>query len=185
MIRPSTLQTQPPMGVVCLGGLSATLLLSALVILAGQFGFVNFPSLIGGVFTTNPGPAFGIGFAIFFLGGMFAFAAPLALLWDLLPGSAEGISGATIKGVIWAMGLWVFTGLLLPLFGALNQLPETTPGFFALTHGILGPVWLLGGLLGYGVSLALVIDMAKGITPMDTFGWEGYQPGKNQNEAVF
>ena len=173
---------------VLLGGMVGTMLLSGLVLWAREVRFMDFPSLLGGVFTSDPEAAFYLGFGLFFLAGVFVFPLPLALVWDLLPGEEEGLLGALVKGALWGLGLWVVTGLLLPLLGSLNSLEKTVvadPGFFALSLGVLGPVGLLIGLLGYGIALSMVTGMAQGITPLDTFGWEGYRSGEEQNEAIY
>lgn len=173
---------------IVLGGTVATILLSGLVLLAREARVLDFLSLLGGVFTSDPEAAFYLGFGLFFLAGVFVFSLPLAPIWDLLPGDEENLPGALVKGALWAIGLWVLTGLLLPLLSRLSALAPTVvadPGFFALSLGVLGPVGLLIALLSYAISLTMVTAMAQGITPLDTFGWEGYRSGEEQNEAIY
>jgi hypothetical protein len=182
-----------------LGGMIATLLLSALLFVAPALGFpapeqavgspfLDIPHVVGGVFTSNPAAASWIGFWLFFVGGAFVFAPLLGPVWRLLPGKDVGFTGAVVKGLLWGLALWVLSGLLLALFAALNRLSPASvahPRFFAAAQGILGAAGLLIGHLVYGVSVALVAAMPQGITLIETIGWEGYHPGESQQEAIY
>lgn len=180
MKRPAVLNVRPSIVLTTLGGAVATLLLSALLFLSPVFGFpfVDFPRLVGGIFTAHPEAAFWLGFALFFLVGWLVFAPLLGFFWPLLPGDDIRFTGALVKGLLWGLILWVASGFLVPLFGLLNRLDGLeNPGFFALGEGILAAVGVLLGHLAYGVALALVAAMGRGIVPLDTLGWMGYREG--------
>jgi hypothetical protein len=165
----------------------ATILLSALLFLAPAFGFphIDLPRLAGGVLAEDPTTAFWLGYWLFvFFGGMFVFAPLLAVLWTTLPGPNEGFRGALVKGLLWGLILWVGSGLLLPVFGALNRLADEelkNPGFFALGLGVLGALELLLGHLIYGIAVALVAAMGQGISPMETLGWMWTSHGSGES----
>ena len=189
MIRPAVLQPQPSMLLTLVGGLVATLLVSALLFLAPVFGFpfIDVPRLVGGILTADPTVAFWLGFWVFFLAGVLCVAPPLALSWAFLPGSNTGFIGALVKGLLWGLILFVVGGLLVPVCGGLNQLPDhglRHPGLFALGAGRLGPVGMLLGHLAYGLALALVAAMGQGIKPLDTLGWQGHGPGDTRAVAL-
>lgn len=188
MIEPVTLRHQPGLGMLLLGGMAAALVLSGLVLAALHHGFLDFSRLIGGIFTGNPTAAFWPGFWLIFAGGVLGFPPLLSAAWRFLPGPSVGLAGAAVKGLVWGLALWAVTGLLLPLFGVLNQLEGpwlADPGFFALSHGLSGPAWLALGTVSYGICVALIAAMPQGITPLDIIGWEGYRPGENQKEGIF
>jgi hypothetical protein len=178
MIEPATLTPRPSIVLLLLGGLVGTLLATALVHLAPAFGFpfVDAPRLIGGVFVADPAGALGLGYALYFLAGVFVVAPALGLSWPSLPGHPLGLGGAVLRGVAWAVALWVLWGLALPLLGALTRLegPGLDPGLFATSGGALGAVWLLVVQAGYALAAALVAAMGRGIEPLDTLGWQGY-----------
>lgn len=178
MLRPATLTPRPSFVLASLGGAVAVLLLSALLFLSPVFGFpfVDFPHLVGGIFTENATAAFWLGFWIFFVGGWLVFPALFSVFWPMLPGDDEvNLPNALIKGLVWGAILWVLSGLLLPLFGWINQLAGWgNPGFFALGEGVLAALGVLLGHLAYGAALGLVSAMGRGISPLDTLGWYGY-----------
>lgn len=183
MIRPEVLTPRPAILLGVLGGTVATLLLSALIYLAPAFGFpfIDFPRLVGGLFTGDPDVAFWLGYCLFFWAGVFVFPILFVRLWPALPGPHVGFGGALVKGMLWGLILWIAAGLLLPLLGALNQLDDQQPvagglraGFFALNAGWLGAVGVLLGHVAYGIALALVTAMGQGIVPSATLGWPGY-----------
>jgi TM2 domain-containing membrane protein YozV len=159
-----------------LGGMVATVLLAALIHLAPVLGLplIDLPRLVGAVFSRDPGTALGVGYAIFVVAGMVVFPLLLSLLWPALPGHDATFGGALLKGLLAGLILWVLSGVLLPLFGALGRLPTDelqNPGFFALGAGLLGPVVLLAHQLLYGLTLALVAAMGRDVSPVDTIGW--------------
>lgn len=181
MARYTALTDHPSLIPTSLGGAAATILLSALLFLAPVFGFpfIDFPRLVGGLFTADPETAFGLGFGLFFITGWLIFAPALAFAWKALPGDDVRFTGALLKGVLWGLILWGLSGLLLPLFGAWNRLEGLqNPGFFALGTGLLGALAVLLGHLAYGVVVALVAAMGQGISPMDTLGWMGHAAGR-------
>lgn len=179
MIEPAVLNRRPSPLLAIIGGWVATLLLAGLFFLAPVFGFpfLDFPRLVGGIFTESTAAAFWLGFWIFFLVGVFVFAPLLSGLWPVLPGPDVGLGGAVGKGFLWGLTLAIVSGFLVPLFGALNQLSDqglSNPGLFALSLGPLGPVELAVGHVSYGLALALVAAMGQGISPLATVGWLGY-----------
>jgi hypothetical protein len=108
---------------------------------------------------------------------VFIFAPALSFLWPMLPGPGVGLRGATLRGILWGLALWVLSGILLPVFAALNRLGADvvrSPGPFAISTGARGVVALLGGHLVYGLALALIATMGDGIFPLETMGWPGY-----------
>jgi hypothetical protein len=153
------------------------LLLGALIYLAPVFGFpfIDFPLLIGGLFTPNPDVALWLGFWLFFLVGVFLFAPLLAFFWASLPGRNIGFSGAAVKGLVWGFILWILSGLLLPLLGLLNRIDGLgNPGLFGLNAGFMAPLGSLLGHLAFSLATALIAAMGQGIEPIDTLGWNGY-----------
>jgi hypothetical protein len=167
---------RPSFPLLMLGGLVGTLLMSAFLHLVPVLGFpfLDYPHLLGGVFTASPTTAFWLGHALFFLGGVLFLLPILALAWLALPGDRVQFRGAFVKGVLWGLILWLVSGLLLPVPGWLNQLTGqglNNPGFFALELGPLGAVELLVGNVLYATALALVAAMARGFSPFDTLGW--------------
>jgi len=183
VMRPPTLNARPGLLLTMLGGLVGVLLLSALMFLAPVLGFpfIDIPHLMGGVITDSPRAAFWLGFWGFIIPGVVVFAPAFDLAWDFIPGPQVGVWGALMKGVAWGGTLFVLSGLMLPVVGALNRLPPSvvqSPGPFALGLGLLGALGLLGGHLAYGVAMALVASMGQGIFPGDTIGWPGYIKGE-------
>lgn len=184
MIKPATLVPRPSPSLAILGGAVAMLLLSSLLQLAPVLGlpFIDLPRLIGGIFTANSEVAFWLGFWLFFLGGVFVFPPLLVWAWPSLPGPNRGFIGALVKGLFWGLILSVVTGLLLPLFGLLNQLDDlTNPGFFALGMGWPGTLILLLGFVAYSVVMALIAAMGRGTEPIDTLGWLGHHQTRTQD----
>lgn len=181
VLRPVALTPKPGVLLSLLGGLVAMLLLSALIFLAPVLGFpfIDLPRIVGGLFTESPAAAFSLGFWLFFLVGVFVFAPLLSVVWMVLPGRGVGIRSALVKGLAWGLALWVASGLLLPAFFALNRLGEAAlgpnPGLFAIRTGWLGAAGVLGGHLAFGAALALVAVMGRGMAPLETLGWSGYE----------
>lgn len=159
-----------------LGGMTATVLLVALIHLAPLVGLplVDLPGLIGGVFSANAGTALTVGYVIFLTMGMVVFPLALSLLWPAFPGHDASFGGALLKGLLWGLLLWLLSGALLPVFAFFGA-PATdelhAPGLFALGTGLLGPVVLLAQQLAYGLSLAAVASMGRDVSPLDTIGW--------------
>jgi hypothetical protein len=178
MIKPKTLIRRPTIFLVLLGAAAATILLSALIYLGPLLGFplVDVPLLWGGVFTNQPTVALWLGFWIFFLPGAFIFPVIFRQVWPNLPGPDTGMVGGLIKGLLWGAALFVLSGVLFPVIGALNQLPANVvarPGWFALDLGAMATLGVLLGHLAYGASQGLIAGMGQGIELLDTFGWEG------------
>jgi hypothetical protein len=177
MIHPTTLQPKPSVLVAILGGLVATILLSALIFLAPTLGFpfIDFARLMGGLFSRHEEVAFWLGFWIFFLPGVLIYPPLLIAVWLKLPGPAIGFWGGLLRGLILGLVLWILSGLLLPFVAQLNQLHVEDPGFFALDTGLLGAAGLLLGHLAYGIALGLMMTFHQGIEPMEAIGWPGYR----------
>jgi hypothetical protein len=177
MMYPPVLTPTPSAVLALVGGLVGTILTSALFQLGPSVtgAFPDVPRLIGGLFTGDPTGAFWLGFWLLFPGGL-VIAQIVKLLWASLPGEGIGFGGATVKGLVVGVVLWVVWSLLLPALGALNALegPGLAPGFFALDAGLLGAAGLLASQLAYGLALALIAAMGQGIRPVDTIGWQGY-----------
>jgi hypothetical protein len=176
-MHPTTLQPKPSIFAAILGGLVATILLSALIFLAPTLGFpfIDFARLVGGIFSRNGEVAFWLGFWLFFLPGVLLFPPLLVATWLKLPGPNVGFLGGLLKGFLWGLLLWVLSGLLLPFMAALNQLPLEDPGFFALATGWQGVAGVLLGHLAYGIALGLITTFNQGIEPLEALGWPGYR----------
>lgn len=179
MVRPAALTARPSVVLATLAGGVGVILLSALLFLSPALGFpfVDFPALIGGLFTQSATTALWLGFSIFFVTGWLVFPLLFTTFWPMLPGRNEiTFVHGLLKGVVWGTILWIVSGLLLPLLGWLNQLAGLeNPGFFALGEGVLAALGVLLGHLAYGATLGLVAAMGQGISPLDTLGWYGYR----------
>ena len=177
LMRPIVLTPSPSPGVVVLGGVVATILLSAWLFVAPAIGvpFVDIPRTLGGVVSTDPRVAFAIGYGLFFIGGSVVFSLLILMVWSLMPGSEVGFGGALLKGVLWGALVWIVTGAALVVGSAANRTNGAgAAGWFAASSGIAAVGWLFGGCLAYGIALALIIAMEHGITGLDTLGWTGY-----------
>lgn len=186
MDRPAITTRHPSFPLLMLGGLVATLLLSALMHLVPLLGFsfIDYPRLLGGIFTGSPAAAFWLGHAIFFLVGVLLLMPFLTLAWTRLPGDNVEFRGALVKGALWGLILWIVSGLLLPVFSMFNQLTHQglkNPGLFALALGPLSVVELFLGHVLYGIALALVAAMGRGISPFDAVGssWTSHGVGES------
>lgn len=187
MKRPATLNSRPSFILAVLGGVVATLLFTALLYLSAAAGlaFLDLPALIGGVFADEPRVAFGLGYPLFFLVGALLSPLLLTAAWSALPGWPVGFGGAFLKGVLWALLVWLATGLLLPLLELLNH-PDRTQevGFFAIEAGWDAAAVLLGSFLAYGITLALIAGMGQGIHPVNTLGWQNYKHAETDLTAL-
>jgi hypothetical protein len=162
--------------VMLLGGLTATVLLTAAIRLASSrdVAVVDLPQLLGGVFSGDPSTAFTAGHTLFLIAGILVLPLMLAALWPFAPGDRFTYGGALIRGAIFGLALFVLTGILLPLLGALSGLPGVNaldPGPFAFGLGVAGVVQLLLATQVYAVTMALVAQMPRGLQPMDMVGW--------------
>lgn len=169
-----------------LGGLTATVLLTALIRLLAALGLtvVDLPTLIGGVFSSDAATLFRVGHAVFVVSGVFVLPLGLALLWPLTPGDRFTFRGALVKGALWGMVLFAFAGLLLPLLGVLGNQPDVgffEPGPFALGLGVSGPPQLLVGTQLYALTSALVAAMPTGLQPLDAVGWGWWSHGSGES----
>lgn len=176
-MKPRVLTPKPSVLLSLLGGMTATLLASALLHLAPAVGlpFVDLPRLIGGVFTSDPETASGLGFFLFFLVGVLVFSPLIVPYWSALPGRGVGFAGALVKGALWGLILWAVMGLLLPLLGLLGRVEGLqNPGLLGFGLGLLGGLGLLVAFVAFGITLATVTAMGQGISPLNTIGWVGY-----------
>lgn len=177
MERPVAHLTRPSPIVAALGGTVGTLLLAAALHLAPLAGapLVDLPSLIGALFAGSAAVAFWLGWAIFFLLGAWLLPLSLAFSWPVLPGRHDGVLAGVGKGILWALGLWVVTGILIPALGALAQVEGMAdPGFFALGLGWGAFGALLAGFLAYGLAAGALLGMSQGLGALETLGWAGY-----------
>jgi hypothetical protein len=177
-MKPGTLEIQPPILVATLGGAVGVLLLLSLLHLAPAAGFelLDYPRLIGGIVSSNPDTALGLGAAVIFLFGWLLWPPLLAITWSALPGDPIHFTGAALKGLVGGFALWLVAGLLLPLFGALNRVEVVAePGWFGLAAGAGSAAAFLLGHLGYGLAVALIGAMGRGISPIESLGVEGYR----------
>lgn len=188
MVRPAALTRRPSLVLTTHGGGVATLLLSALLLLGPAFGIpaVDFPRLVGGVFTGDGTAAFWLGFWLFFLGGWIVFPMLFALFWPTLPGDDDvTFANGLRKGLTLGVLLWILSGILLPALGWLSRLDGmASPGPFALGEGVLAALGVLMGHLVYGAALGLISAMMRGISPLDVLGWYGYGDPPMNSSAV-
>jgi hypothetical protein len=172
--------------VALLGGVTATVLLTALIRLLASLGLtvVDLPTLLGGVFSTDASTVFRAGHAVFVITGVFVLPLGLAALWPFTPGDRFTFRGALVKGALWGTLLFAFAGLLLPLLGVLGSQPGVgffEPGPFALGLGVAGPLQLLAGTQLYALTSALVAAMPTGLQPMDAVGWGWWSHGSGES----
>lgn len=169
-----------------LGGLTGTVLLTSSLRLAAARGLsvVDLPPLLGGLFSDNPGTGFNAGHAVFIVTGVFVLPLVMALLWPLTPGDRFTFRGALIKGALWGLVLFVFTGVLLPVLGVLARAPgdvAAAPGVFGIGLGLWGPTQLLLGTQLYALTSAVVAAMARGLQPLDSIGWGWWSHGSGES----
>ncbi len=144
---------------------------------------VDLPLLLGGLLSSDPSTVFNVGHAIFVVAGVLVLPLMLALLWPLTPGHRFTFRGALVKGALWGVALFLFTGILLPLLAPLGHAPEadlTEPGLFGLTLGASGPIQLLLGI-ELSLSSAVVAGMARGLQPLDAVGWGWWSHGSGES----
>ena len=166
-MNPRTVDPHPSPVVGILGGLVGTILATALLYSARALGvpLADVLERLGRLATDRPGAALAIGAAAWFVLGAFVVPFVIARLWPVLPGGAEGLGGALIKGVIAGAALWVCDVLLL-------------------ARSMSSALWLLGADLGYGLAVTIIIAMAHGIDPIGTLGWGGYQAAVTPDVTV-
>lgn len=179
-MEPEVLIPKPSYLISFLGGVVGMIMFFSILFIAPALGLpdLQLPWLLGGVFTSNPTVALWLGFWLFFLAGVVFFAPFLVYVWAKLPGKRIGFSGAILKGFLWGLILWVFSGLLLPLVGLLTRVESLeNPGLFAAGAGLEGALVLLLAHLGFGLVTAIIAAMSQGITPLGTLGWHGHYFG--------
>ncbi len=162
--------------VILLGGFTGTVALTAVLRLAASWGLavVDLPVLMGGVFSGETPTAFTTGHTLFLVAGIFVLPLLLAALWPFAPGSRFTFRGALIRGGIFGLGLFVLSGILVPLLGGISQLDAASflsPGPFGLGLGLSGLAQLLIGTQLYAMTAALVAAMPQGLQPLDAVGW--------------
>jgi hypothetical protein len=176
LTKPGVLEPRPSFLTAMLGGILGLILFLAVVYLAPTLGLalVDISTIGGGVLVSNPDVAFWIGVVIFAFPGILLFPGLLGFFWTSLPGRNIGFLGATIKGVSWGGALWVVSGVVLGIGGALSRIPlgERPPaGLFGLNAGLTAPVVLLAAHLVYGLVVGVVAAMTQGVDPISTLGW--------------
>ncbi len=169
-----------------LGGLTGTVLLTALLRLSAALGVtvVDMPRLLGGLLSEDPTTIFDAGHGVFVVVGVFVLPLALALLWPLTPGDRFTFRGALVKGALWGLLLFVLTGILLPLLGLVSKTHDVgfeDPGPFALALGLSGPVQLVVGTQLYSLTSALVAGLARGLQPLDAVGWGWWSHGSGES----
>lgn len=169
-----------------LGGLTGTLLLTALLRLASALGFrvVDLPPLLGSVFSSDTSTSFDAGHAVFAVAGIVMIPVALALLWPLTPGDRFTFRGALLKGALFGLVLALLNGMLLPILGLVsraNGVGFLDPGPFALGLGLSGPAQLVVGTQLYSLTFALVAGMARGLQPLDAVGWGWWSHGSGES----
>lgn len=179
MHRKSIYVDEPSLILASLGGAVATILATALMYGASIAGLpvIDIPALLGGVFTSDPAAALGWGYLLFFLGGWLVIPWVARLVWHLLPGDRESFGAAALKGLVVGAATWPLSGIALGVLGWLSGAGEPA-GFFAAGHGAAGIAALLAGHLVYGVAMALVAAMGRGLSPLDAIGWLGHGSGR-------
>ncbi len=166
-------------------GIVASLLQAALIALAPAVGLpqIDVARIIGGVFSAKPASAEVIGYALFVGAGVLVLPLAFAMAWRYLPGEDVSFTGATIKGLLLAVGVAVASALLLPLLALLGQLDGnelTHPAGAGVGDLAVGSAWLLATIVAYSLALALVGAMARGISPADTVGWAWWSHGSGE-----
>jgi hypothetical protein len=162
--------------VMLLGGFTGTVLLTAALRLTSsrEVAVVDLPLLMGGLFSGDESTAFTAGHTLFLVAGIGVLPLLLAALWPFAPGDRFTFGGALVRAGIFGLGLFVLSGLLVPLLGAGSQLSDVSflePGPFGVGLGWRGPLQLLLGTQLYAVTAALVAAMPRGLQPMDSVGW--------------
>jgi len=166
-MNPRTVEPHPSPLVGSLGGLAGTILAIALIYSAPVLGVpvVDMLGTLGRVVTSAPDAALAIGAAALFVLGTFIVPFVIARLWSVLPGGAESLGGALLKGVIAGGALWVL-------------------GVVPFARGVAPALSLLAADLGYGLAVAIVIAMVHGIDPIGTLGWGGYRAAVTPDTTV-
>lgn len=163
-MRKTILLGRPSLILATLGGAAGVLLFGAVVAVSGAAG-VPAPGVteaIGGMW---------IGSSAAFLVGWLVLPSLMVAGWKALPGHAESLAGALLKGLLFGLAVWVAAGLLLPLIGA-------RAGLFGAAEGIGGALALLVASVGYGVVTAAIASMGGGMAPLESLGWEGHGAGR-------
>jgi hypothetical protein len=189
MVKPKALQMHPPVIVATIGGGVGVILLLAVLNLAPLFGgeAIELAGLVGGVFTGSAEAAFWIGHAIVFILGWIIVAPLLTLAWSALPGDELRLGGALLKGTVAGAALWILAGILLPFLAAVGRAGIDDPGFFAAGAGLASAGALLVAHLLYGIAVAVIGSMARGISPIESLGLMGYRltgGTKDQSETA-
>ena len=166
-MNPRTVEPHPSPVVGIPGGLVGTLFAVALLHVAPALGLplVDVPQMLGRLVSNDAQSAHVVGTLAFFALGTFVLPFVVARLWPMLPGPAEGLGGALLKGVITGAALWVC-------------------GVWPAAQGLPSALWLLASDLGYGLALTLIIAMAHGIDPIGTLGWGGYHAAVTPDTTV-
>ena len=166
-MNPRTFEPHPSPLLGILGGLVGTLLATALLHVAPAFGlpFVDVPGVIGRLVADDAQVAFVVGTVVFFAAGTLAIPFVIARVWPLLPGRAEGLGGAILKGLIAGGALWVL-------------------GVWPLADGVAAAVWLLVTDIAYALAVTVTVSMAHGIEPIGTLGWGGYHAAVTPDAEV-
>jgi hypothetical protein len=173
---------RPSLITASLGGAAGAIVSVAVLQLAPLTGaaLIDLPLLVGGVLTASPEAALWLGWIAHFIGAWLVIPLLLVALWDMLPGEPLSVAGALMKGAAAGLGVWIATGLALPLISALTRVEGVaTPGLFALDAGLGAALALLVADLLYGLVLGAVSFLSAGLAPLNTLGWEDHSAGRS------
>lgn len=171
-MRKTILIGRPSPILASLGGAAGVLLFGAVLQLAPAVGApsVEVATGVGALFTSGAA-ALWLGAILLFLLGWAVLPLLLALGWKTLPGDAESVPGALLKGAVLGVAVWALVGLMMLLLGL-------EAGLFATAGGVAGAASLLVASLGYGVVTSAIASMGRGMAPLHTLGWEGHGAGR-------
>jgi hypothetical protein len=151
---------------VPLGAAVATLLEVSIFHIAPLVGLpvVDVPLMVGNWFTADFGAALWVGYILFFLVDILIAPLPVLIWWPTFPSPPETFRGAALRGLIWGV-----------IYGII-QFP------FGFRFGVGGAVVVLVAAILWGIAFSLIAMMARGISPIDTLGWAGYDMAMGQHD---
>lgn len=124
-------------------GLSATIVLSLLMVMKAKMGIMpqlDLPKMIAGMMGAPDSPM--LGWVVHFMIGVVGYGVAMALLNDRLPGG-----GSTTRGVVIGFVGWLVMMIVI--------MPMADAGFFAMALGAMAPIMTLilhlifGAVLGW------------------------------------
>ncbi|MBI4493545.1 MAG: hypothetical protein HY690_12215 [Chloroflexi bacterium] len=149
----------PPLDwvMVVLAGLAGTVGLTLLMLLATAAGVarLNFPMLLGSMFTRPGAAALGIGLLWHFANGV-VFAALYALALGALAVEPSWSSGLAL-GAVHTVVAGLLVGLLGSVHPRIRQGQMPAPRFFGTRYGARGVLVLLVAHLVYGAIVGVIV----------------------------